>query len=144
MMDFTLDLPTVHEDGRFISAKVSRIIELIREYDHRLNVVWIPPDQRAPHEPAFAITERLGDGRDVVAFYVQSEEQFDESVLERVYLGDVTKHNVESRIETRNKALRDVAARRAEEERHQYYDMLSTMIRSPKHTFKHDGRKFNL
>lgn len=142
--DFTLDLPTAHDDGRFISAKVSRIVELIREYDHRLDVMWVPPDMRGPNDPAFAIIERLGDGRNVVAFYVQSEEEFDEGVLERIYLGDNTKHDVQARIEARNKAIRTVELRKQEEERHQYYDMLSTMIRSPKHTFRHDGRKFNL
>jgi hypothetical protein len=92
-MHIDVDLPTAHDDGHFISGKVSRIVELVREYDSRLDVKWIPPNMRSATDPAFAITERLSDGRDVVAFYVQDESEMDERVLERVLLGDNTKHD---------------------------------------------------
>ena len=141
-MIIDVDLPTVHEDGRFISAKVSRIVELVREYDHRLDVVWIPPDRRGADDPAFAVTERLQDGRTVVAFYVQSEQEFDERVLERIILGDNTKHDVQARIEAQNLAARALAEARRRDEVAAFADFARSVIRSPKHTYKHDGRKF--
>lgn len=141
-MIIDVDLPTVHEDGRFISAKVSRIVELVREYDHRLDVVWIPPDRRGADDPAFAVTERLQDGRTVVAFYVQSEQEFDERVLERIILGDNTKHDVQARVEAQNLAARALAEAKRREEVAAYADFARSVITSRKHTYSHDGRKF--
>jgi len=138
------DLPTAHDDGRFISARVSRIVELIREYDRRLNVVWIPPDRRGATDPAFAITERLSDGRVVIAFYVQNEESFNESVLARVYEGDTTRNDVQARIDAKNKAARAIQARRHEEELADSLDFMATMFKTKKHTFKHGGRTLHL
>ena len=143
-MIIDVDLPTAHDDGRFISAKVSRIVELVREYDHRLDVKWIPPNLRTPSDPAFAITEQLADGREVVAFYVQSEEDFDESVLARIYAGDNAKQDVQSVIDARNAAVQRTQEARAKEERYAYYDLLSSMIRSGKHVYKHEGRRYDL
>lgn len=139
-----VDLPTAHDDGHFISGKVSRIVELVREYDHRLDVKWIPPELRGADDPAFAITERLADGREVVAFYVQNESEFDETVLARIFLGDNTKHDVQARVEAQNEAARIVAEARAFDQYAEQYDLIKSMIRSNKHTYKHGGRKFDL
>jgi hypothetical protein len=141
---FDVDLPTAHDDGHFISAKVSRIIELVREYDHRLDVKWIPLERREPTDPAFAITERLADGHEVVAFYIESEESFNEDVLARVYEGDNTKHDVQARIDAQNKAAKAVQKAKQREELEQYYSLLGSMIKSKKHYYKHDGRQYNL
>lgn len=144
MLPVNADLPTVHDDGHFISAKVSRIVELIREYDHRLDVRWVPPDKREPTDPAFAITERLSDGREVVAFYVDSEDDFNENVLTRIYMGDNTKNNVQSIVDAKNNAARAILHARQRDEMEQYYSLLGSMIVSKKHTYKHEGRKYHL
>lgn len=141
---FDVDLPTVHDDGHFISAKVSRVIELIREYDHHLDVKWVPPDRRDPGDPAFAITERLSDGREVVAFYVDTEEHFDEGVLARIYQGDNTKHDVQARVAAQNAAAMAVQRAKQRDEMEEYYSLLGSMITSKKHTYSHDGRKYHL
>lgn len=143
-MIIDVDLPTAHDDGRFISAKVSRIVELIREYDHRLDVKWIPPNMRGADDPAFAITEALGDGREVVAFYVQSEADFDERVLARIYEGDNSKGDVQARVDATNAAINRVREVRAAEERAQFYDLTRSIVRSPKHTYRHNGRKYDI
>ncbi len=143
-MDLSVDLPQVHDDGRFISAKVSRIVELIREYDHRLDVKWVPPDRRAPDDPAFAITERLGDGREVVAFYVDNEESFNENVLTRIYMGDNTKHDVQARITAQNAAVTRVSQLRAREENQQFAEFIGSMIRSHKSYYRHGGKTYHL
>jgi len=141
---FDVDLPTAHDDGHFVSAKVSRVVELIREYDSRLDVKWVPPDQRGPTDPAFAITERLADGREVIAFYVDSEESFDEDVLARVYAGDNAKNDVQSRVDAQNEAAKRVQEAKHREELEQYYSLLGSMITSKKHTYRHDGKKYIL
>jgi hypothetical protein len=140
-MHIDVDLPTAHDDGHFISGKVSRIVELVREYDSRLDVKWIPPNMRSATDPAFAITERLSDGRDVVAFYVQDESEMDERVLERVLLGDNTKHDVQARIEAQNLAVRAVAESKRREEVAEYSEFAKSVITSRLHTYRHNGRK---
>jgi hypothetical protein len=143
-MIIDVDLPAAHDDGHFISGKVSRIVELVREYDSNLDVVWVPPERRGADDPAFAVTERLTNGSTVVAFYVQSEAEFDERVLERIILGDNKNHDVQARMEAKNLAARASAEARAREEREQYYDLMGSMIRSGKSTYRHDGRKYAL
>lgn len=143
-MYLDVDLPSAHEDGRFISNQVSRIVELIREYDHRLDVKWVPPDFRAPTDPAFAITERLSDGREVVAFYVQREEEFNENILARIYEGDNAKNDVQKRVDAQNAAAKNIMRRKHQEELDQHYDLMRSMIVSKKHTYSHNGKKYSL
>lgn len=143
-MIIDVDLPAVHDNGEFISAKVSRIVELIREYDPNLEVKWIPEKMRRPDEPAFMITERLRDGREVVAFYVQSEAEFNENVLARVYAGDNSKNDVQARVDAQNAAANRVREARAREEREQYYDLMGSVIKSKKHTYRHNGQTLHL
>jgi hypothetical protein len=139
-----VDLPVVHDNGMFISAKISRIVELIREYDEHLDVKYVPADRRGPNDAAFMITERLRDGREVPAFYVQSECDFDEDVLAKIYESDNAHHNVQSIMESKNKAAKAVMQRRHEEERAAHYDLMTSMIKSKKHTYRHNGKKYDL
>lgn len=143
-MHVDVDLPTAHDDGRFISAKVSRVVELIRGYDHRLDVIWIPPDMRRPADPAFAITEQLSDGRKVVAFYVQDEEAFNEDVLARIYLSDNQRNDVHAQVQAKNRAVEAIQAERYKEVIAAHTDLMASMIRSKKHTYRHNGRQYSL
>jgi hypothetical protein len=143
-MIINADLPEVHSDGSFISANVSRVVELIREYDPNLMVKWIPPTMRRPDEPAFMISERLRDGREVVAFYVQSEADFNEGVLARIYEGDNSRHDVQARVAAQNAAVLAVREARAQDEREQFADLVHSMVNSKKHTYRHNGRSHRL
>ena len=147
MTDFSLeriyaDAPVAHDDGRFISAKVSRIVELIRGYDPRLDVMWIPPDKRQLNDPAFVITERSSDGKIHEIFHVQSEEFMDERVLEQVYMADTAKHDVNGRIEAHNKAIRDAQALQARDNNEARLDLAKSLLQSPLHTYKHNGKTY--
>lgn len=139
-MSILNNAPIAHDDGHFINAKVTRIVELIREYDPRLDVAWIPPENRAPNEPAFAIVENTVQGP-VVAFYVQDEQSFDENILKRIYEADVTKNDIQGRLEAHNRAVKALRAKEQEDERMIEYEFLHSFINSPLHTYKHNGRK---
>lgn len=138
------DLPVVHNNGMFISAKVSRIVELIREHDSNLDVKWIPEKLRGPGDAAFAITEKLRDGSEVVAFYIQSEKDFDETVLARVYEADNAYHNVQTMMESHNRAIKAVEEAKLADERAQHIDLMRSMVTTRLHTYKHNGNKYNL
>lgn len=142
-IELVADLPTLHDNGMFFSAKVSRIVELIREHDPRLDVKFIPRDKRSEGDAVFAITERLATGREVVAFYVNTEEEFDERVLARIFQGDNTRNNVQDRVECQNRAARAIEQRRKQDQMDEAHDMAASMWNSPLHTYRHNGKKLD-
>jgi hypothetical protein len=136
-----IDLPVPHVDGRFVSGRVSRIIELIREYSPNLDVKWIPPDARQNGEAAFIITEKTTNGREVIAFSVQTEDEFDERVLGRIIAADTNKNDVEGRIEANNAAVRAVQCKRYQEWLEEQLEVAKSVLRSPKDTYIGPGGK---
>lgn len=141
---FVKDLPVPHEDGSWVSEKVSRIVELIREYDHNLDVRWIPPRARKPGDAAFAIIEMTQDGPRT-AFLVQTEEEFDERVLARIYNADSRVHgDVTIRIDDMNRAQQALKQKEWLEQLEQAHDEARFMWRTGKHQVKHNGKTLNL
>lgn len=139
----TDNLPIPLSDGSWVSEKVNRIIELVREYDPRLDVAWIPRDKRAASDPAFAILEHTADGRQHVVFYVQDESGMDGSVLERLYQTDAQKQgNLLSVIDARNAAVKAIAKKKYEDEMAERHDIAASIIRSPKARYRHNGKVY--
>lgn len=129
------DLPVPHDDGHWINERVSRVVELIREYDHRLDVRWLPPEMRGPGDAAFAIIENTPQGP-VIAFMVQTEEEFDERVLARIYSGDMANGNVQENLEAKNRAVRAIREKRWQEELEEQMEIAKAVLRSPKDTYR--------
>lgn len=75
-------------DGQFVSQKVSRIVEAIHDYEPTLEVKWVPPLERSPGQAAFAIMHNPPDREPYVVFHVQTEDEFDERVLQRIIHND--------------------------------------------------------
>lgn len=142
-MDFR-DLPVPHDDGHFISEKVSRTVELIRQYDPNLDVVWLPPERRDnPNDPEFYVVERMADGRTLPVFSIQSAEFMDERLLERIYTNDAEKQgNIMDAIDARNKARRDMIAKESAEREAEYLEVAQAILRSPKSTYRHNGKVY--
>lgn len=138
------DLPVPHDNGMWINEKISRLVELIRNYDNHLDVKIIPDHLLQMGDAKFAITERLADGREVVAFYVQSEAEFDESVLARIYEADNTKHDVQSAMESHNKAQRALKQKEYEDQMQQAHDEAAFLWKTPKHTVRLGGKTLHL
>ena len=143
-VDRVMDLPVVHSDGSWFSENISRIVELIREYDPNLDVKYIPREKRLPTDAAFCITEKLRDGREVVAFYVQDESEFDHRVLTRVYAADNKIKDVQAAMEANNKAIRAIKQRAYEDALAQAADEARFLWRTPLHTVNFKGQKLHL
>lgn len=75
-------------DGQFVSQKISRIVEAIRDYSPELEVKWVPPLDRSPDQAAFAIIHNPPGGNSYVIFHVKTEDEFDERVLQRIIHND--------------------------------------------------------
>jgi hypothetical protein len=131
---YVQDIPVPHEDGSFVSEKISRIVELIREYDPKLDVRWVPPAARTRGEDAFQVVELCKDGVWRTAFTVKTEDEFNELVLARIYDADQRKHgNVMARLEAMQKAQDALKRKRWEDEMEQAGDMAQFLIKTPFH-----------
>lgn len=134
------NLPVPHEDGSFVSAKVSRLVEVIRDYDHNVDVRWIPPQNRDPQDPAFALVTRDLDGREYVIFYVQDEKEFDGSVLERlIQMDQAKKGNILSEIEAQNAAVKAIQQNLHKEQLEEQKELAYSILKSKKHSYRHNG-----
>lgn len=138
--DMVANLPVPHEDGSFISAKISRLVEVIRDYDHNVDVRWIRPQDRGAEEPAFALVTRDIKGREYVIFYVQDESEFDGRVLERlIRMDQAKKGNVLSEMDARNAAVKAIVEKQKQEAEEEAKDLAYHILRSKKHSYKHNG-----
>jgi hypothetical protein len=139
------NLPVPHEDGHWINEEISRTVEIIRQKWPNLDVKWIPPENRGPKDAAFAITERLPDGREVVLRHVQTEKEFNRNVLALIELGDTSKHDTLSIIEAQERAYREYEQKLFEEQIAEANDFSAFVIRGGRdklHTVRHNGRKY--
>jgi predicted Zn-dependent protease len=133
-------LPVPHEDGSFISAKVSRIAEVVQDYDHNVQVRWTPPAQRVFGDPAFAIVSAIPGQAEYVIFYVQDESEFDGRVLERLISLDAEKTgNALSALDARNAAVKAIQGNIHKERLEESKDLAYHILKSKKHIYRHDG-----
>jgi hypothetical protein len=137
-----LDVAVPMEDGSFISERVARIVELIREYDYRLDVEWIPPAARREGDDAFRVIEHTADGRKAVVMGIATEDEFDERVLARIYGADNKNWDVQERMEAANRAHREYQRKRREEIMEENNQMAAAILRSPKSTYKIGDKVF--
>lgn len=134
-----VDVPIPLEDGHWISAKVARVVEVLKNYDEKLDVVWIPPEQREPGDAAFMVVELTPRGPQPI-FAVLDEEHMDERLLEQVYLYDTHKPgDVLSEMDARNKARRDMMRAKHQEEMDAAADLAYHILKSPKIRYRHNG-----
>ena len=139
-------LPVALDDGHFASARVVRLIEIIREKWPSLDVKWIPREMRAENEPAFLIVEQF-QGQELPVFFVQNEEQFDGTVIERLIMSDSEQHNVHDVVEARNQAVRLVSEKVKQDAMDEKLDMVKHAIKSGKFGYtipNPDGKPLNL
>lgn len=138
-----IDLPVAHEDGSFVSAKVSRIVELIREYAPGIiDVRWIPPAVREPGDAAFCIVERTLEDEEPVwrtVMTVQTEEEMTPKVLARIIEADSQRRGgttSETRLEALKEAYSRVKQREREDLAAQRLDEARFLWRTPLHTVR--------
>lgn len=139
------DIAEPLSDGTWVNSKIARIVEIIREQFPDLEVTWIPRDKRNDGDAAFAIVEVQKDGRHVVAFYVQNEADFDESVLERIIRADMSKKDpqkVEAEITAKNEAVRLIAEKKQKERVAELMEPYMAALKSGKHKYTGpDGKR---
>jgi hypothetical protein len=127
-------LPVALDDGHFVSARVVRLIEIIREKWPSLDVKWVPREMRSETQPAFLIVEQH-QGQELPVFFVQNEEEFDGTVIERLIMSDSQQHNVHDVVEARNQAIRLVQEKIKDDAREERLDMVRSAVKSGKYDY---------
>lgn len=130
------------DDGSFISEKVARTAELIKEYDYRLSVEWIPRANRGEEDDALRVIQHQSDGTKYVVLSVHSEDDFDQRVLARIIEGDNVHGDVQKRMEAHNEATMTYQRRLREEAQDEKNALAASILRSPKSTYKHGGQVY--
>lgn len=128
------------EDGHWVNEKFARIAEIISDFDHRLQLVWIPPENRTDFDiRPYGILHTGEDGLQKMVMLIK-EEELDERVIEALFLGDTTKVDVLGRLEAKERASQVLKMKAEMEEAEARQDFIKSVVRSGKHSFRHNGR----
>lgn len=128
------------EDGHWINEKFARIAEVIHDFDHRLQLVWIPPENRTAFDvQPYGVLHTGDDGQQKLVMLLK-EEELDERVIEALFLGDTAKNDVLSRLEAKERAARVLKMKEETEAAEARRDFINSVVRSGKHSYRHNGR----
>ena len=132
----------LNEQGA-LSAKHERIAEIIKDLDDSLELAWIPPDQRSAFDKhTFAVIHRPRDGREPYIVMTMAEDEVDHRVIAKIIARDTHKGMNIDRLDAEDAALRLVEAKNKMEEEAANREFAESVIKSRKHTYRHNGRKY--
>lgn len=128
------------EDGHWINEKFARIAEIINDFDHRLQLVWIPPENRTAFDvKPYGVLHTSDNGAQKIVMLIK-EEDLDERILAHLFLNDTERHDVIARLEAEELAQQVLRNKEKMEKAEERRDFISTVVKSPLHSFKHKGR----
>lgn len=132
----------VPEAGTFISERVRRVSEIVNDYDPGLFIAPIPDEIRQQNPgKSHALVHENSNGCTYVV-RVLAEEEIDENLLAWLWLHDNEKDDVLARIDKLDQARRAIEMKRTLEEREEMKEIGETILKSPLHTFKHNGKTY--
>ena len=135
----------VHPDtGEWINSEFRRIAEVINDYDPSLFLVWIKPTDRETGEDfdhPYGVMQELQDGRQVMIMVLR-EDELDERIIARIFAGDTKRHDVFANMDKMEAARKAMELKRKMDQIEEMKDFARTVIKSNKHSFRHNGRQF--
>lgn len=137
-MDNPIDFGNSHSlvDGQFVSHKVQRVVEAIREYSDELEVKWLPPGAREDGAAAYKIIHNPPGGMSYTLFHVKDDADFDERVLAKIIANDQRTRPVQlSELEAWEEAQRRVKHQEFLDSLEEANDKMAFAMRTPLHTF---------
>lgn len=132
IMELNTNREIVNVDGFLIERDVLNVVERIKAYDPNLEVLCLDPNKADFADAPFIVAERCKDGQLRRVFEVW---ELDERVLERVWLSDTQRHDVQTRLEKNNQAARENSSRKFKEERDEAKDVVAHIFASAKGTY---------
>lgn len=115
-------------EGMLVEQDALRIAQRIKEYDPNLTLQFLESADSVS-EPPFRVIEHCKDGLDRVAFTAWT---LDERLLQRIYAGDNTKHDIDALMTKQNAAAKKAEEAKAKEAIDEAGDMVKSIIKSPR------------
>lgn len=133
------------ESGHYISEDFQRLAEIIMDYDETMHLAWIPPDARSfVDSHPYAVMKREDDGTiNMVMKLTETEMKDGPKTLARIFSGDTRKHDVLKMLENEDKARKIIEKKKELDAMEEAAEFARTVINSPLHTYKHNGRRFD-
>ena len=131
-------IPT--SEGRWVDENFERIGTLINEYDHNLELRWIPPEKRTRDDGAPYVVVDTRTNHPILFAFEDSNPQ---EILAKVYTADCAKHDVLSRLEKEEQAARALQNLEWEDRLAEVQDEAAFMIGSPLNWLRMRGKKFD-
>lgn len=132
------------EKGKFISQDHSRVAEMIKEYSHDLDLVWIPPEKRDHDEQfPFAILHSPEGKEPYIVRKVQMQDM-NENLIAWCWMNDSSKNNrqLNSWLEAQEFAQKTLSQKRIEEAKEEQFDFIQTVLQG-KNYFRHNGKVYS-
>ena len=133
------------EEGYFISDNHRRVAEIVNDFDRNLEVQWIPPDKRdslSEKEKPFRIIHRgHGDGQPYTVMEL-SDDEMNGKVIERLFQSRVDKNDIPAQVRAAQDAAKVLQLKRLQEEQEATRDFDVFRLKTPLHTFRHDGKVY--
>lgn len=137
------------ENNVIVSSVHQRIAEIINDYNPELTLMWIPPGKRDEideHDP-FVIVHTMANGSQYPVMWIPLEQMDNpQIVLGRLFAGDAAKaggaDRIEKATEAAEKADQIYRAKVASDRWDERMEFLDFALKTPLHTFKHDGKKY--
>jgi len=127
-------------DGSWVSEKFEQLASVIQDYDHNLELRWIPPDKRTREDkhPYVIVDTRINQ----VVVYA-SELDTPEGILAKLWGIDNCKHNVLEQVEIQERAAKALEMKKWIDTKEEAADLAYFFKQSPLHTIRHGGKKFD-
>lgn len=129
------------EDGYWVSENQRRIAEILKDYDHRLELQWIPPNERNTQDDPFRVIYRPDNAPPYLVFATQ---ECDERLLARVFQADQSTkdQNLLSYLDAHNAAVEALRLKKRIEGQQEWHDLASSIIRNNRSSYVHGGIDF--
>jgi hypothetical protein len=133
------------EAERFVNAKHERIATIIHEYDPRLALAWIPPENRDPIDVyPYVVIYSHDDGTDQAVFYL-TEAELDERVLARLFMNDFNKHDPDilwKEMQAKQMAEQLMHEKEIEDEAAEKWEFGEWALKTRLNKFTHNGKTY--
>lgn len=127
------DVIIATESGHFVSQKWMFLAEMLQDYNHNLELRWIPTSERNPEDrdKPYVIVSKDKQGRDYIVMFASELDQ-PEEVMAKVFQADMKHGDVLSRMEARNTANKLFEYRKQEEELEEKRELSEWLIKTNK------------
>lgn len=122
-------------DGTWISERHQRIAEILRDYDPKLQLQWIPPGRRNEKDEPFRVVCFPPNHH---PYLVCTAMEADERLLATIFQADQKKNggNILSWLDNYNSAQKIYNAKVNHERRQEQHEMAQAIIRNTKSSYK--------